>query len=106
LRDMLACITSAQPKLDVPNGCQHLVLALPSSPEGTILRQLLGPALEEVPNTFLASEGDIVLCHEVAHLPLQQVAEILLGDDAPLADAAGRVLTRNDITCGKMAGVG
>jgi hypothetical protein len=97
LRDLLACVAWAFPNQEVPKNWQHLVLALPDSPEATILRQLLGPALEEVPNTVLTSQDDIVLCHEAAHVPVQEIAEFLLGDDASLADAAYHVLTRNDI---------
>jgi hypothetical protein len=97
LRDLLAYIASVSPNRDLPKGWQHLVVALPNSPAGTTVRQLLEPALAEVPNSFLESEGEIVLCHEVANLPLQETAELLIGSDLPLADAARQMLTRNDV---------
>jgi len=97
LRDLLAYIVSVSPNLEVAKSWQHLVLALPSNPAGAILRRLLDSALADVSNTILDSEGDIVLCHEVAHLPLGQLAQILIGQEAPFADTACHVLTRNDI---------
>lgn len=103
LRDLLAAVASVLPKQEAPGNYQHLVLALPSSPEGAILRELLASALEEMPHTVLTSEDDIVLCHEVAGLPLRQVAELLLGDEAALAGAACHVLTRNDVTWSSLA---
>ena len=97
LRDLLARIGSVAPHKQVPRGWQHLLLALPNSPEGARLRELLGPVLADVPHTVLDSDGDIVLCHEAADLPLPQMAEILLGDAALPTDAACHVLTRHDI---------
>jgi hypothetical protein len=111
LRDLLACVASVSPHQEIPKGWQHLVVALPKSPAGVELRELLAPALAEVPNTVLDSECDIVLCHEVAHLPLQQMAEILIGDEAPFAESACHMLTRTDIpwsplSLGKTASMG
>src|SRR5207245_7413687 len=83
LRDLLAYIVSISPNLEVSKSSQHLVLALPSNPAGAILRKLLGSALAEVPHAILDSEGDIVLCHEVAHLPLGQLAQILIARKLP-----------------------
>jgi serine/threonine protein kinase len=103
LRDLLARIGSVAPHKQVPRGWQHLLLALPNGPEGSLLRQLLGPFLAEMPNTMLDSDGDIVLCHEAACLPLNQLAEILLGDEAVSTDAACHVLTRQDIAWAPLA---
>jgi hypothetical protein len=103
MRDLLARIGSVAPHKQVPRGWQHLLLALPNSPEGARLRQLLGPVLADVPNTVLDSDDDIVLCHEAAQLPLQQMAEILLGDAAIPTDAASHVLTRHDIVWAPLA---
>lgn len=97
LEDLLTYIVSISPNLEVSKDWQHLVLALPNNASGAALRHLLGPALADVSNTILDSEGDIVLCHEVAHLPLPQIAQILVGYDAPFADTACHVLTRNDV---------
>jgi hypothetical protein len=103
LRDLLAYIASVAPNRDLPKGWQHLVVALPNSPAGTTVRQLLEPALAEAPNTVLESEGEIVLCYEVANLPLQQTAELFIGPEQSLADAARQMLTRNDIAWSTLA---
>ena len=103
LRDLLAYIAPVTPNRDLPKGWQHLVVALPNSPAGTTVRQLLEPALAEAPNTFLESEGEIVLCYEVANLPLQQTAELFIGPEGPLADAVRQMLTRNDIAWSTLA---
>jgi serine/threonine protein kinase len=97
LRDLLAYIVSISPNLEVAKSSQHLVLALPDSPAGAILRPLLDSALADVAHTILNSERDMVLCHEVAHLPFGQLAQILIGEEVRLADTACHVLTRNDI---------
>jgi serine/threonine protein kinase len=97
LRELLAYLASVLPNPEVPKGWQHLVVALPDSSAGATLRELLAPALAELPSTVLDSEGDIVLCHEAADLPLPQMATILIGDEAPYAEAARHVLTRTDI---------
>ena len=97
LQQLLAYVASVLPHPEVPKGWQHLVVALPDSAAGAALRELLVPALAELPNTVVDSEGDIVLCHEAADLPLEQMAAILVGDEVPYADAAHHVLTRTDI---------
>jgi len=103
LRDLLAYVASVAPDRNLPKGWEHLVVALPSGPAGTTIRQLLEPALAEAPNTFLDSEGEIVLCQEVANLPLQQTAEVFIGPEGTFTDAARQILTRNDIAWSTLA---
>jgi hypothetical protein len=96
-QELLDSAASVAPNLDVAEGWQHRVLALPDSPAGATVRSMMSPALVDVPSTVLDSEGDIVICHEIANLPIPQMAAILVGDDGAYADAAPQVMTRVDV---------
>src|SRR5262249_1181889 len=69
-----AHLQAATPKLASSEGWRHLVAALPASPAGAALKDLIHQIQPDVPATLLDSEGDVMLCCEAAHLPLQQLA--------------------------------
>jgi serine/threonine protein kinase len=95
---LLAHVLAAAPRLKVPGGWEHLVLALPRGQAGDALRELIRKEYLEVPTTVLPSADEVVLCFEAAHYPLQRVAEAVAGRETAHADLAERVRTRLDVT--------
>src|SRR5437660_431251 len=55
------------------------------------------PASLGIPSTLLETDGDIVLCHESAGVPLQGIAGLLAANPARYAEVAGQVVTRTDV---------
>jgi hypothetical protein len=96
-------VAAAVPRLLVPEGWHHLVLALPKSQAGALLGDMVTEAFPDVSTTRLESEGDVILCQEAAHLPIHQVAIALLGEEGVYPDNARRVMTRLDVTWSSLA---
>jgi eukaryotic-like serine/threonine-protein kinase len=90
-------ITLAQPKPCTSGGWKHLLLTLPDSPAGKELHEMINACVPDVPTTLLYSEEDLLLCFEVADLPIDEIMEALTGQEPHYARLAQRVLTRIDI---------
>jgi hypothetical protein len=90
-------ITLAEPKLCTLGGWKHLLLALPDSPTGKELHEMINACVPDVPTTLLYSENDLLLCFEVANLAIDEIMDALTGQEPRYARLAQRVLTRIDI---------
>jgi len=96
-QELVEHTAAVAPNLDVPEGWQHRVVALPDSQAGATVRDMLGSALADVPSTVIHSDGDIMICHEVANLSVSQMARLLIGEESAYAEAAPKVMTRVDV---------
>jgi hypothetical protein len=94
---VLAHVQDAQPRVRVPAGWQHLVLALPKKPAAVALSDMVKKRYSEVPTTVLESEDDIVFYFESAQIPIQELAHSLIADAPERADMAHKVMTRIDV---------
>jgi serine/threonine protein kinase len=92
-----ALVQSALPPVPTPGGRNRVIVALPASPAGGTLRELAQNALAGAPLTLVDSKGDVLVCHEIADLRLDEMTPALIGDTAACADLARRVMTRTDI---------
>jgi hypothetical protein len=88
---------AARPRLALPGSWSHLALLRPQGPAGTALEKVI-KSVADVPVTVLESDGDVILCHEVAQVPLPETMESLIGPDAnDYAALAQRVWSRTDV---------
>lgn len=90
-------VRAARPVLAEAAEQQQLVLAVPDSPAGAEVRQLLAESFPDEPLSVVDSDGDVVVCYEAARLSLSRVAAALFGNPAAHAELARRVLTRLDV---------
>jgi eukaryotic-like serine/threonine-protein kinase len=95
---LLAHVHDALPRVRVPSGWQHLVLALPKRPAAVRLSDMVKQRYSEVPTTVLESDDDIVFYFESAQIPLQQLADSLIADAPERAEMAQKVMTRVDVS--------
>jgi hypothetical protein len=93
----MAYTRAAEPRLTVPAESRELVLAVPGSPAGSAVRDVVMQGLGNVTARVLESEGDVVLCLESAPQPLALFATAIIGDNPAYADAAFKVMTRTDV---------
>jgi hypothetical protein len=94
---LLAHVQDALPRLPVPSGWQHLVLALPKRPAAVTLSDMVKQRYSEVPITVVESEDDIVFYVESAQIPLEQLADSLIENAPDRAEMAQKVMTRIDV---------
>ena len=76
---------------------EALLVTLPQSPAGRILRERLGHALKGLPVTYLESEKDVSISWEVAQVPLSQVLLQVSEHEPACKDMARRILMRTDV---------
>ena len=58
---------------------------------------LLEPASFGIPSMLLETDGDIILCHESAGVPLQVMAQAVASNPDRYAEVAAQVITRTDV---------
>jgi serine/threonine protein kinase len=98
-------LEQAQPRPRVPGGWQHLVLALPEGSAAGSLRDAITRQVSDVPSTVLRSDDEIVVLVEAAQLPLQQLADMLIGNERERMEMAHKVMTRVDVPWSLFAAV-
>jgi serine/threonine protein kinase len=84
---------AAAPRLEVTEPQESFTVAVPSSPAGETIRDLVVGAVSPSPVTTVASEGDVVLCRELTNLSLVAAASGMLGSLSVYADHARVVMT-------------
>jgi serine/threonine protein kinase len=94
LGDLLKHASSA---LDVSQAWRHVLLAVPDSLPGDLLRDLVVGLHPECAITSVESDGDVIICLEAANLHCGHTANSLLGDRTPPREILDRLQTRTDV---------
>jgi hypothetical protein len=88
---------AAAPRLQVGDAWQHVIVAVPDTYPGDVIRNLTAEIFPDAPVSVVKSDGDVVICLEVANLPCPRVADALIGDLVPPPEIVSRLLTRRDV---------
>jgi serine/threonine protein kinase len=90
-------LDAARPSFTASERPQVLLIGMPTSVAGGQLRELTKEGWGGVPITVVDSSGDILICHELAGISVDEAANGLIGNDSTYAALAARVWTRLDI---------
>ncbi|HMF12404.1 MAG TPA: hypothetical protein VKE94_08860, partial [Gemmataceae bacterium] len=92
-----ARIAEAQPAATVLDRPRMLLLGIPASRGGERLRERASRASAKVPTMIVETSGDVLVCHEVANVPLHQALPGPADISVAWAPLAARVSTRTDV---------
>jgi hypothetical protein len=92
-------LLTAKPRVAVPGGWQHLLLAVPEGSAGARIRELTLQQIGDLPKTVAGGnpDGDVIVCIEAAGYALPQVVRFLTDNDPSYVELANKVLTRKDL---------
>ena len=94
---LTAQITAAQPGIPATDKPRILLLALPSSQAGNLLRERACKAAASIPTMIVESAGDILVCQELAGVSPTEALPGSADNGAAWAPLAARVSTRSDV---------
>jgi hypothetical protein len=96
-QSLVKVIQHSNPILNVTGAKPHLLIAVPGGKGGETIETIIARIVPDLPTTVIDSDGDVIVCQEVAMLPIAEVVEAIVGDNATTIENAGRVLIRTDI---------
>jgi serine/threonine protein kinase len=96
-QNLTALMQAAIPQIAVSGGLAHLLFALPGGSSGEEIEATLTRIEPGASASVIDSEGDVIICREVAALPIEKVAEAVVGGNLTYAENASRVVSRTDL---------
>jgi eukaryotic-like serine/threonine-protein kinase len=90
-------VTAPSTPLPIEDGWRHFIVTLQPGEAGDMLSELLHHVVPNVTRTIVRSEGNIVICQEIAHLSAAEIAASLVGEDEGIREIGQRLLTRIDV---------
>jgi hypothetical protein len=93
---LAAQLKSATPKPQTSGGWQRLVVGLPGGSAGDKVKEMIEKTAAGVSITVIPTQDDLLLCFEVANVPLVQAAVAVGGSDVP-DELKDQVLSRTDV---------
>jgi hypothetical protein len=94
---LLRLVQSSAPAVGVNGARPHLVIAVPGGRAGETIEAITERIVPELQTSVIDSDGDVLVCQEVADLPIPKVAAALIAGNAAHIENAGRVLSRSDV---------
>ena len=97
------CLTAAEPWLQRCGGRRRLLFVIPQQLTGqynsaTLAAQLGSTAFRQLPGVAPGGSSDLVMLFELGDISVAHAAANLIDFRRDLADAAGRLQTRSDVT--------
>jgi hypothetical protein len=96
-QSMVKLVQASTPAVNVSGIPPKVLVAVPGGSAGEAVEVILQRIVPDVQINVIDSDGDVIVCQEVAAVPIANVAAKLIGDNATHVENARRVLSRNDV---------
>jgi serine/threonine protein kinase len=94
---LLTLVREARSRLRVDGCTEQTIVAMPAGPAGAVLCELLATSLPAAQGSMVKTDGEVILCNEMAACRLPAVTRALLGPDEVSEELVRQVLTRLDV---------